>query len=172
MPTSPSQGIELNLKYIDPSYLIRSVPANPFDSVYSLTTDAQRRSRSDVRPHGNGRRPLARPVRACPDSTGDSRTQSGRPQRRPVDVGSGINWATAVLRVEPTFPGLSRWHGHGVAAPTSPGGTDFCIAADSAGPAWGCIISPGQQASDKERHDRYLRFLQLDRQNRNIFTSP
>ena len=30
------QGIELNLKYIDPSYLIRSVPANPFDSVYSL----------------------------------------------------------------------------------------------------------------------------------------
>lgn len=30
------QGLELNLKYIDPSYLIRSVPANPFDSVYSL----------------------------------------------------------------------------------------------------------------------------------------
>lgn len=31
-----NQGIELNLKYIDPGYLIRSVPANPFDSVYSL----------------------------------------------------------------------------------------------------------------------------------------
>ena len=31
-----AEGIELNLKYIDPSYLIRSVPANPFDSVYSL----------------------------------------------------------------------------------------------------------------------------------------
>ena len=31
-----AQNIELNLKYIDPSYLIRSVPANPFDSVYSL----------------------------------------------------------------------------------------------------------------------------------------
>lgn len=30
------QQIELNLKYIDPSYLIRSVPANPFDSVYCL----------------------------------------------------------------------------------------------------------------------------------------
>lgn len=30
------QKIELNLKYIDPSYLIRSVPANPFDSVYCL----------------------------------------------------------------------------------------------------------------------------------------
>lgn len=31
-----SLGMELNLKYIDPSYLIRSVPANPFDSVYCL----------------------------------------------------------------------------------------------------------------------------------------
>ncbi|MFO1019571.1 MAG: 6-phosphofructokinase [Planctomycetales bacterium] len=30
------RGIELNLKYIDPSYMIRSVPANPFDSVYCL----------------------------------------------------------------------------------------------------------------------------------------
>jgi 6-phosphofructokinase 1 len=29
-------GIELNLKYIDPSYVIRSVEANPYDSVYCL----------------------------------------------------------------------------------------------------------------------------------------
>jgi 6-phosphofructokinase 1 len=29
-------GLELNLKYIDPSYAIRSVPANPYDSVYCL----------------------------------------------------------------------------------------------------------------------------------------
>ena len=29
-------GEEVNLKYIDPSYLIRSVPANPYDSVYCL----------------------------------------------------------------------------------------------------------------------------------------
>ena len=29
-------GMELNLKYIDPSYVIRSVPANPFDSVYCI----------------------------------------------------------------------------------------------------------------------------------------
>jgi 6-phosphofructokinase 1 len=28
--------MELNLKYIDPSYAIRSVPANPYDSVYCL----------------------------------------------------------------------------------------------------------------------------------------
>ena len=29
-------NLELNLKYIDPSYAIRSVPANPFDSVYCM----------------------------------------------------------------------------------------------------------------------------------------
>jgi 6-phosphofructokinase 1 len=29
-------GVELNLKYIDPSYAIRSVPANPHDSVYCM----------------------------------------------------------------------------------------------------------------------------------------
>ncbi|AGL19387.1 ATP-dependent 6-phosphofructokinase [Actinoplanes sp. N902-109] len=29
-------GQEVNLKYIDPSYAIRSVPANPYDSVYCL----------------------------------------------------------------------------------------------------------------------------------------
>ena len=29
-------GVEINLKYIDPSYAIRSVPANPYDSVYCL----------------------------------------------------------------------------------------------------------------------------------------
>jgi 6-phosphofructokinase 1 len=31
-----SQNLELNLKYIDPSYAIRSVPANPYDSVYCI----------------------------------------------------------------------------------------------------------------------------------------
>jgi 6-phosphofructokinase 1 len=29
-------GLELNLKYIDPSYAIRSVESNPYDSVYCL----------------------------------------------------------------------------------------------------------------------------------------
>jgi 6-phosphofructokinase 1 len=30
------RGVELNLKYIDPSYNIRSVPANPYDAVYCI----------------------------------------------------------------------------------------------------------------------------------------
>lgn len=29
-------GIEVNLKYIDPSYMVRSVPANPHDSMYCM----------------------------------------------------------------------------------------------------------------------------------------
>ncbi len=29
-------GVELNLKYIDPSYTIRSMPANPHDSAFCL----------------------------------------------------------------------------------------------------------------------------------------
>ena len=28
------EGLEINLKYIDPSYIIRSTPANPNDSIY------------------------------------------------------------------------------------------------------------------------------------------
>lgn len=31
-----ARDTELNLKYIDPSYVIRSVPANPYDSVYCI----------------------------------------------------------------------------------------------------------------------------------------
>lgn len=31
-----AEGLELNLKYIDPSYAIRSVEANPFDAVYCI----------------------------------------------------------------------------------------------------------------------------------------
>lgn len=31
-----ADGMELNLKYFDPSYLVRSVKANPFDAVYCL----------------------------------------------------------------------------------------------------------------------------------------
>ena len=31
-----AHGLELNLRYIDPSYVIRSVPANPYDSVYCI----------------------------------------------------------------------------------------------------------------------------------------
>jgi 6-phosphofructokinase 1 len=31
-----AHGLELNIKFLDPSYAIRSVPANPYDSVYCL----------------------------------------------------------------------------------------------------------------------------------------
>ena len=35
-PTSRGDGIELSIKYIDPSYTIRSVRTNPHDSVFCL----------------------------------------------------------------------------------------------------------------------------------------
>ncbi len=35
-PTSPRAGAELNLRYVDPGYAIRSVPANPYDAVFCL----------------------------------------------------------------------------------------------------------------------------------------
>ena len=43
--TSRKAGIELNLKYIDPSYIIRSVPANPHDSGLLPAARAERGAR-------------------------------------------------------------------------------------------------------------------------------
>ncbi|MEJ7591578.1 MAG: hypothetical protein WKF77_08515 [Planctomycetaceae bacterium] len=43
--------------------------------------------------------------------------------------------------------------------------------ADSAGVVSGRMVSPGDRHALHNRQDRYVRFLQLDPQNRNIFTS-
>ena len=42
-----SKDREINLKYIDPSYIIRSAPANANDSIYCQRLGAKRRSRRD-----------------------------------------------------------------------------------------------------------------------------
>ncbi len=59
--------LELNLKYIDPSYGIRSVPANPYDSVFCSRLAHNAVARSDVRQDGDGGQSLAYPIRACAD---------------------------------------------------------------------------------------------------------
>lgn len=75
-------GMELNLKYFDPSYSIRSVKANPFDSVYCLrlahnAVHAAMAGRTDVvvsRWHGRFVLlpiPLAVRDRHCVDPNGD-----------------------------------------------------------------------------------------------------
>lgn len=43
--------------------------------------------------------------------------------------------------------------------------------ADFAGAVSGRMVSPGDSAAPQDRQDRYVRFLRLDPQNRNIFTS-
>jgi 6-phosphofructokinase 1 len=77
-----SIGMECNLKYIDPSYEIRSVPANPFDSVYCIrlahnAVHAAMSGRTEmVVGRWNGRFvhvPMAMAVREryCVDTSGD-----------------------------------------------------------------------------------------------------
>ena len=82
-------GEETNLKYIDPSYLIRSVPANPYDSVYCL-----RLAQAAVHAAMAGRTEMVvgswrgRFVHV-PIPLAVSSPQPGRPVRRPVDLGPG-----------------------------------------------------------------------------------
>jgi 6-phosphofructokinase 1 len=75
-------GMECNLKYIDPSYEIRSVPANPFDSVYCIrlahnAVHAAMSGRTEmVVGRWNGRfvhvpMPMAVRERYCVDTSGD-----------------------------------------------------------------------------------------------------
>ena len=77
-----SIGQECNLKYIDPSYEIRSVPANPFDSVYCIrlahnAVHAAMSGRTEmVVGRWNGRfvhvpMPMAIRERYCVDTSGD-----------------------------------------------------------------------------------------------------
>ena len=83
-----SAGDELSLRYVDPGYAIRSVPANGWDAVYCLrlaqaavhAAMAGRTAMVVGRWHG---RFVHIPI---PVATG--RPQPGRPQRRPVDVGA------------------------------------------------------------------------------------
>ena len=82
-------GQEVNLKYIDPSYLIRSVPANPYDSVYCL-----RLAQAAVHAAMAGRTEMVvgrwrgRFVHV-PIPLAVASPQPGRSGRRPVDVGAG-----------------------------------------------------------------------------------
>ena len=91
-------GVETSIRYIDPSYAIRSVPANPYDSVYCVRARAGRRARGDERAHRDGGRPMAPSVRAHPDGCSGEQAQPGRPARRPVDGGAGVHRPAGALR--------------------------------------------------------------------------
>ena len=73
--------IPLNLKYIDPSYLIRSVPASPQDNVYLPAPRAKRRARRDGRQDEHDRRSLALHVRPSAAAPRRARPAQDRPAR-------------------------------------------------------------------------------------------
>ena len=73
--------MEITLKYIDPSYQIRSVPASPSDSVFCWN---MARNAVHAAMAGNTEMLiglLARPLRPCADAAGDPLPQAGRRQR-------------------------------------------------------------------------------------------
>ena len=61
-----TRGVAHSLKYIDPSYMIRSAPANPNDSIFARTWRAHAVHAGMSGTHGHARRPLERPVHPRP----------------------------------------------------------------------------------------------------------
>ena len=93
------RGSDVTLKYIDPSYQIRSVPASPADSVYCWN---MARNAVHAAMAGNTDmldRPLARPLRARAHAARDALPQAGRRPRGPLDVGPRGHRAAGQLRL-------------------------------------------------------------------------
>ena len=116
-----AHGLELNLKLLDPSYVIRSVPANPYDSVYCVRLAHAAVHAAHGRAHGGRRRPLARPLRPHPDPGRDQPPQHGRPRRRPVAVGARVDGPAGALRAAGRGPGGGVAGRYGTAGSTSTG---------------------------------------------------
>ena len=74
--TSSGAARDVTLKYIDPSYAIRSVPASPVGQRVLLEHGAQRGPRGDGRQHRDADRPLARALRARADAARHAQSAS------------------------------------------------------------------------------------------------
>ena len=97
--TSPTAGIETSIRYIDPSYAIRSVPANPYDSVYCV-----RLSQAAVHAAMSGRTEMVvgryrRRFVHIPMVAAVSRRNQVDPQRRPLVGRAGVHRSAGRLRV-------------------------------------------------------------------------
>jgi 6-phosphofructokinase len=75
------RSLEVRFKYIDPSYMIRGVPANPHDSIYLRASGPKRCSCRDGRQNRSGHGMLAWTLCACSNRACCCRTQAGRSQR-------------------------------------------------------------------------------------------
>ena len=110
--TSSARGLEVTLKYIDPSYTIRSVPASPSDSVYcwNMARNAVHAAMAGNTEMLIGRwhgrfvhvpMPLATRSRKQVDS-----------DRRPVDVGDRGDRAAQVVPLNGPGPATARRRRH------------------------------------------------------------
>ena len=116
-----ANGLELNIKLLDPSYAIRSVPANPYDSVYCVRlAHAAVHAAMAGRTRGR-RRPLARPLRPHPDPGRRQPPQHGRPRRRPVALGPRVDRPAGAVRAAAGRAGGGVAGRYGTAGSTSTG---------------------------------------------------
>ncbi len=72
-------SMEVTLKYIDPSYTIRSVPANAHDSAFCLLLGHNAVHAGMAGPHQHGRRLLENTIHPRADPPGGLAAQEGRP---------------------------------------------------------------------------------------------
>ena len=78
-------GTPISLKYIDPSYAIRSAPAIAHDSGVQPAARTERRARGDERAHRHGRRLLEPPVHPRPDRARRLGAQADRSRRNAME---------------------------------------------------------------------------------------
>ncbi len=88
-------GVEINLKYIDPSYAIRSVPASAHDSGVLPAPRAVRRARGHERADEHGRQLLEPPVHSCAHLPCRVRAQEDRPRGTALERRPRVDGAAA-----------------------------------------------------------------------------
>ena len=92
---SRQAGIAISIKYIDPSYTIRSVPANPHDSAFCLLLGHKRGARRDEWQNEDGGWILEPPVHTCTHIASRFATQEDRSRRNALEQCSCLYRATA-----------------------------------------------------------------------------
>ena len=84
------EDMEVNLKYIDPSYTIRSLPANPRDSAFCLLLGRHAVHAGMTRSNEHGRRQLEGGVHPRAHSHGCFQPQENRSQRQVLEHGAVV----------------------------------------------------------------------------------
>ena len=140
--TSSGSACEINLKYIDPSYTIRSVPATAARLGLLPAPRALRRARGHERADEHGRQLLELTIHPCADLTGRVRAQEDRPRRTALERRPRVDGAAAG-HARPR-PGGGGSVGRSTSVAVAPG---FCwLSASGGGNPCPKCWSSGQQA--------------------------